>query len=174
MQCVNYLFLVLILTPILSTFSAKILGLFLYPSRQHALLGTALFAELSAKGHEVTMISTFEQPMVQKKFRHVLVDGTQIRQKYSPSLMSLNVSMWEHIVFSNSEMKYMIAELLEDSSLREFLDAGEKYDVVVSELFAEALLGISHRVNATTVSFNPTGGSYELDYLSGSGRDRKT
>lgn len=59
-----------------ATESAKILGVFHIPSYSHYILGNTLLKELAAKGHEVTMISAFEQKPPVKNYRTILLEET--------------------------------------------------------------------------------------------------
>lgn len=59
-----------------ATKSAKILGVFHVQSYSHYILGNTLLKELAAKGHEVTMISVFEQKPPIKNYRTILLEET--------------------------------------------------------------------------------------------------
>lgn len=54
--------------------SAKILGIFFSTSHSHFLLGNSLLKELAARGHEVTMISYFDQQPPVKNYRTIRLE----------------------------------------------------------------------------------------------------
>lgn len=74
----NFAFLVLILAIVVNNVqSAKILGIFPMSSRSHYILGSSLLKGLAEHGHEVTMISPFEEknPPKNSVFKNVVLTG---------------------------------------------------------------------------------------------------
>lgn len=66
-------FLFVIFSVICCVNGAKILGVFHMSAYSHYQLGNVLLKELAAKGHEVTMISAFNQDPPIKNYRTILV-----------------------------------------------------------------------------------------------------
>lgn len=66
-------FFIILFTLICATNSARILGIFHMSSYSHFILGDTLLKSLAEKGHDVTMISAFEQSNNMTNYRTVQV-----------------------------------------------------------------------------------------------------
>lgn len=72
MKCSNVLVFVALAVNFLSFVgSARILGIFPYPSKSHSILGQALFTELAGRGHEVTYVSPFPLKDPPKNYKDI-------------------------------------------------------------------------------------------------------
>lgn len=71
MKILNLTFILLLATCAVQ--SAKILGVFHMMSYSHYIVGHALLKELASRGHEVTMISSFEPKTPIKNYRTILL-----------------------------------------------------------------------------------------------------
>lgn len=56
--------------------SYRILGVFPHVASSHSMIGKSLLTNLAAKGHQVTMISPFNQTESIKNFRHIHLENT--------------------------------------------------------------------------------------------------
>lgn len=56
-------------------FSARILGIFPFPSPSHRALGTSLLKALAARGHNVTMLSPYPLKEAVPNYRDIYIDG---------------------------------------------------------------------------------------------------
>lgn len=67
--------LILLLSVVFAKYSdsAKILGVFPFPSKSHHILGSALLKELAKRGHEVTMVSAFPLDKPLKNYKDVVL-----------------------------------------------------------------------------------------------------
>lgn len=65
---------ILILTTLHGSDGAKILGLFPSDSHSHYTLAKALFSELARRGHEVTVITPYDEKVQQKNYRTIFIE----------------------------------------------------------------------------------------------------
>ncbi|XP_017783682.1 PREDICTED: UDP-glucuronosyltransferase 2B33-like [Nicrophorus vespilloides] len=153
---------------------AKILGFFPVPSYSHYILGHSLLAGLAEKGHEVTMVSTFNNTAI-PNYRNIVLDGiieqlTEMRkeavgkdakvgtnelQKMSPFVM---------FTWINTMNLYISEIIIKHSKIRSLMK--EQFDVVIVEqFFNDDLKVYCHHFKAHCIAFTTIGASQISNYI---------
>lgn len=63
--------------------SAKILGLFPFPSKSHMAVNVAIVKELAQRGHEVTVVSPFPEKSEIPNYKNIVLDENIIEKYFS-------------------------------------------------------------------------------------------
>ncbi|CAH1153876.1 unnamed protein product [Phaedon cochleariae] len=144
---VKMMLLLIFLAAINLTQSAKILGIFPIPSRNHFVTGSRLMRELANRGHQVTVVSPFEETGTQGNYTGIHIGNT------IPVLKRFQKSFYEresmNFISSTNYLHNMAYELTEalltDSTIQHLLKSNKNFDLVVIEYFMnEAALGIAN------------------------------
>ncbi|KAF5295475.1 hypothetical protein FQR65_LT10463 [Abscondita terminalis] len=136
--------------------SAKILGVFPYPAYSHYLLGDRIFKELSARGHEVTVISPYKEANLTKNFKQVLLTNTvleaeALRNNLFADHSGLNV-IQKTITVDLLGLTFS-EKALNDQKVQEFLQTEQEFDAVIVHQFAtEAYKGFCNHFRAPCIS----------------------
>ncbi|XP_050505874.1 UDP-glycosyltransferase UGT5-like [Diabrotica virgifera virgifera] len=142
----------------------KILGVFPFGAPSHYFLGNELIKGLASAGHDVTMITVFEEknPPKNGSYRQVILDGvleeqqvifkdvTNLSKKQSAFTNPLHMlTMFNTIGYKVSEM------VLSHSKMQTLMKSDEKFDIVITTQFAiEAVKALAPHFNAHLVLFN--------------------
>ncbi|XP_002000242.2 UDP-glucosyltransferase 2 [Drosophila mojavensis] len=169
MKCLTLLFLALItlIGRPLRTEGAKILATLAFPGRSQYIFAEAYLKALAARGHEVTVINTFEnKPVPNMRF----LSAPKIHKHYAEAMQIMQAD--ESFLQKQKSFSWlleMIAEcLLENESVQELLRSGETFDLVIAEvLHTESLYGFAQHFNATLMGFSTYGTDYNIDELMG-------
>ena len=129
--------------------AARILGVFPYPSKSHAILGQPLFVELAKRGHEVVFISPFPLKNQPKGYKDIAVTSKALFESYDKEMNKMFDVIDQNPFTLFKEMYENTAEtveyILNDEAVQELLNSKtEKFDLVfLDTLMDEALLGLS-------------------------------
>lgn len=158
--------------------SYRILGVFPHGARSHSMVGESLLTSLAAKGHQVTMISAFNQSKAIKNYRNIYIENIfsdikkgirwhfiyrESNQEYyvflDPGARSVNnlfgMSFIGAIDFVYKLNVYFTTSALKSANFRAFLQEDEHFDVVIHEVYiCDALIGLGHYFNAPVIGFS--------------------
>ncbi|CAG9854538.1 unnamed protein product [Phyllotreta striolata] len=135
--------------------SANILLVFPTPAPSHFFLGSTLAKGLADAGHQVTMVSAFDD--TSGKYETVLLDGIGY------VLMNSNLSSWAEMgkksVIEVELESVKISHILTNATLahpnfQKLLNSRRKFDVIILEMFLnDALKVLSCHFDAPLISF---------------------
>ncbi|KAK4877712.1 hypothetical protein RN001_010218 [Aquatica leii] len=135
---------------------AKILGVFPYPAYSHYQLGDRIFKELSARGHEVTVITPYKENNLTENFKQVLLTNTLAEAE------GLRKNLFTDHSNLNALQKLITIDLLgltfcekalNDTKVKEFLQIDQKFDAVIVHQFStEAYKGFCNHFKAPCIS----------------------
>ncbi|EDW66953.1 UDP-glycosyltransferase UGT5 [Drosophila virilis] len=150
----------------LQTEGSKILAIFAFPGRSQYIFAESYLKALAARGHEVTVINTFDNEAASNvRF----ITASKIHDYYEDMLNAMIApSFWQkHKTFS--WMLEVIAEcVLADENVQQLLKSGETFDLVIAEVVhTESLFGFAQHFNATLMGFSTYGNDYFIDELMG-------
>lgn len=143
--------------------SAKILGVFPYPSRSHSILGQALFTELAKRGHDVTYLSPYPfKSSPPKNYRDIAITSQGLfdsfQEELDASFDDTNASMFELLKFWFDNIARMQEFTLSDPAVQKLLHSNEKFDICVVEfLMNESLLGFGAQFDCKIVAMSTIG-----------------
>lgn len=147
--------------------SAKILGIFHFPSKSHHILGSALLKELAKRGHEVTMVSPYPLKTPLKNYRDIALPLHEDNKDEIVNKIA-NKSPLQNILHVKTLFLTMTENALKSEALTNLLKSNEKFDLIIQFwLFGEPLLGIAHQLKAPVIGFSPIGSSPMLDMVTG-------
>ncbi|KAF2905635.1 hypothetical protein ILUMI_00537 [Ignelater luminosus] len=138
--------------------SAKILGVFHIPAYSHYQLGDKLLKELAARGHEVTVITPYEEKTPVKNFKQVLLTGAI--EKLKPMKSKLFEQTQSNLIRSVLWLDAIGLQLTEDAlnhtNVQQFLKSKQEFDLVILNQFVnEAFKGFCHHFNAPCIVLCP-------------------
>ncbi|KAJ8918832.1 hypothetical protein NQ315_011118 [Exocentrus adspersus] len=152
---------------------SRILMVHPFPAPSHHILGAALARGLVQAGHDVTMVSPYEDknPSKNGTYRNVVLTGVVEAQQRMPlvDLFSLgNANPFISLIF----LFYMCTEATrktyEHPNVQKLINSNEKFDAVVIENFnVDALAGLAYRFNAPLVLLTTVGPSAMINGLVG-------
>lgn len=128
--------------------SARILGIFPYPSKSHVILGQPIFVELAKRGHEVVFISPFPLKNPPKGYKDIVLTEKGLFEVYEEEMKAVFEMIEQNPITMFSEMFNNTAKTTEftiiDKAVQELLNSKtEKFDLVfIDTLMNEALLGL--------------------------------
>ncbi|XP_063221123.1 UDP-glycosyltransferase UGT5-like isoform X1 [Bacillus rossius redtenbacheri] len=153
----RWLLLALVAQALGRAHTARILGVYPMPSRSHHAVINSLLKELAARGHEVTVISSFppEKPLANYTHVDVDVDVKKLLGKINTfdfGKMNSFSNVLQIVAFGEVLSKYTF----ENEKVQEIIKSKKyQFDVVILEDFGnEALAGIAHVFNAPLIYFS--------------------
>jgi glucuronosyltransferase len=155
--------ILLVLFVTYSVESARILGVFPYPSRSHSILGQALFKELAKQGHDVTYVSPypFKTPPA-KNYRDIGITSKGLFEVFEAEIDASFEETSENIVklmkmwFDN--IAAMQEYFLSDPAVQVLLNSKEKFDVCIIEfLMNESSLGFGSQFDCKVIAMSTFG-----------------
>ncbi|KAL3289135.1 hypothetical protein HHI36_003572 [Cryptolaemus montrouzieri] len=130
--------------------SAKILGIFWTFGRSHYLTGSTLLKALAASGHEVHVLSTFEDDANIPNFKHELLTGI-----LCPDILNNNASVIAQITEILPMLTNNIEKFWENEAVKRLIDTKPKYDAVISlSFFNDFVLALPHYLEAPTIIYS--------------------
>ncbi|KAJ3641636.1 hypothetical protein Zmor_028132 [Zophobas morio] len=132
-------------------FSARILGVFLFPSYSHQKVFQPIWRDLSLRGHDVTVCTTtpLNDPNLTNlteiniSFQH---DNTQ---HAPPDFLSKEINMFEDFHNIVNYMDFIAATALTHPSFKNFLETcAENFDLIILECLYPVLYGLSRKFQA--------------------------
>lgn len=154
---------VLLAFSFMSCDSAKILGVFPYPSYSHTILGQALFTELAKRGHEVTFLSPYPLKVPpHKNYRDIAITSPELFNAFQEELdlyfdePDTNMIMLLKLWFDNTAR--MVELTMSDDAVQKLLNSDEQFDVCVIEfLMNESLLGFAAHYGCKVIAMSTIG-----------------
>ncbi|XP_054733963.1 UDP-glycosyltransferase UGT4 [Anastrepha obliqua] len=165
---------------LLSTLSCLVSGanvLAVLPSvwKSHYLFGRRLLQQIveTQLNYSVTLISPHaEEYPVQQKIREIRIEG--LRENWEEMGLPFDVeqsrqrSIMEHFTRLMYAGAANVDLLLGDAKLRKLVRSGEKFDLLMVDLFlSDSLLGLAHFYQIPTVAISPTGANTWLNRMLG-------
>ena len=143
--------------------SARILGVFPYPSRSHSILGQALFTELAKRGHDVTYLSPypFKKPP-SKNYRDIAITSKGLFDAFNEELDATfeetSTSMVVLLKFWFDNIARMQEYTMSDPEVQKLLNSDEKFDICIIEfLMNESLLGFGAQFDCKVIGMSTLG-----------------
>ncbi|ALC45675.1 Ugt35a [Drosophila busckii] len=159
------LLLIALLSPLAQ--SAKILITFPFPGRSQYIFMEQYIKTLAQRGHEVTVISPFEnmQPVPNMRF----IAAPKIKTIFDDIIDEISAaSAWQLPMLYAKTVSTVSECVLEDANVQQLLHSGETFDLVLAELVqTEALFAFGAHFNATLVGFSSQGNEPHIDQLMG-------
>jgi len=167
----KYLGMLLLVTVMTVSESAKILGLFPMPSKSHTAVNVAIVKELAERGHEVTVVSPFPEKSEIPNYKNIVLDEKIIEKHFAT--LGIKVEETFKVVdrntFQISLMLWGLGSLLCENYLQEpgvqdlIHSKHEHFDLVIIEaFFNECFLGFAHKFNAPVVQVCSFGGTASM------------
>ncbi|KAJ8928780.1 hypothetical protein NQ314_018638 [Rhamnusium bicolor] len=154
------------------TSCSRILVVFHMPSTSHYILGNALARGLAEAGHDVTMVSPFEEknPPKNGKYRNVILTGfLDDMDKQDMSVFDMEgMSPFLMLPFLNFYCNELTQNTLEHPNLQKLLKSNEHFDAVVIEQFNnDALKVLAYHFKAPLILFSTIGANSWINPLVG-------
>ncbi|XP_049824005.1 UDP-glycosyltransferase UGT5 [Aethina tumida] len=139
----------------------KILLVFPVPSRSHFNLGSALARGLANAGHDVTLLSPYDDDYVPTNGSYRPVVLSEVLEKYNENKMDMFTSDESASTFFKMfrEMVSLVSRgTLGSTKVKKLLDDGETFDaVIVEEFMSDSLKVFSHLFKGHLISYSSIG-----------------
>ncbi|KAH8243679.1 hypothetical protein KR032_009314 [Drosophila birchii] len=150
----------------LETESAKILATLPFPGRSQYIFMEGYLKALAARGHQVTVINTFKNKATPNMR---FIEAIKVHE-FTDEMMTLfdQPFLWGQL----NAMDYMLTKILditlEDEGVKELLNSGETFDLVLAEMLQmEPLYAFAQHFNATLIGFSSYGTDERIDAAAG-------
>ncbi|XP_049817462.1 UDP-glycosyltransferase UGT5-like [Aethina tumida] len=153
--------------------ASKILCVFNMASPSHYILGSAYAKALAEKGHDVTVVSPFEEknPPKNGTLRSIVLTGfKEDHEKLLEEADHFNNDKptFAKVALILSKIVHMTEKTLQHPNFQELINSDEKFDVVVIEqFFNDALKGLASHFDAPLILFNSVGANNFVNPLVG-------
>ncbi|XP_058445384.1 UDP-glucosyltransferase 2-like [Malaya genurostris] len=134
----------------------RILSIAVSPSRSHVIVQEALVKELARRGHQVTMVSPFPSTKPIENYREITVPISDWG-KTTMAIFLKDQSRWAALAnFPTTCKIFMDAsnDTLNDPEVRRVISE-EKFDLLITGIMTDFLLGIGQLIGAPTVVVSP-------------------
>ncbi|KAH8359715.1 hypothetical protein KR093_008468, partial [Drosophila rubida] len=148
------------------THGAKLLLTLGFPGRSQYIFMESYIKALAARGHEITVISPFDnKPVPNIRF----IRASKVLEIYDEMLSGLNQpTLWHQQKFFSYMVTKISEFVLSDKGVQKLMNSGEKFDVVLAEMVqTESLFGLAQHFNASLIGFSSYGNDYRIDNLMG-------
>ncbi|KAF4519854.1 UDP-glycosyltransferase-12 [Ephemera danica] len=152
--------------------SARILGVFPYPSKSHMTVFSTLTRELARRGHEMVVVSSF--PLSKPMLNYTDIDIMDVMAPLHEIIF--NADVYDFADFS----LYMIPTSLWDEGLavteaalthpkiNDLLKDNKGFDLIIAEAFIhEAIYGFAHHFKAPLILISSMNGMHWVNYVVG-------
>ncbi|KAL3289132.1 hypothetical protein HHI36_003570 [Cryptolaemus montrouzieri] len=130
--------------------SAKILGIFWTFSRSQHLTGSALLKALAESGHEVHLLSSFDDDAKISNFKHELLEGLIV-----PDTSNLNASMISRMLNFVPILNRNVEVFWENNAVQKLIKTKPKYDaVIVMSFFNDYVLALPHYLKSPAIIYS--------------------
>uniref|UniRef100_A0A6P7GYX7 UDP-glucuronosyltransferase 2B9-like n=1 Tax=Diabrotica virgifera virgifera TaxID=50390 RepID=A0A6P7GYX7_DIAVI len=137
-------------------------------SRSHFILGNALGRGLVEAGHQVTVVSPYEDKNPLKGYKDVVLTGL-VEAKDGPTIEMGNISPFIMTGFINFMGSQITNAALSHENFKKLINSNEKFDVVIVQNFkSDALNILQCHYNAPLIVFGVTGPSFWVNPIVGS------
>ncbi|XP_058053573.1 UDP-glycosyltransferase UGT5-like [Anopheles bellator] len=138
----------------------RILGINTSPSRSHVIVQDALMKELARRGHHVTMVSPYKESEQVPNYRKITmphVIGTWGKDFTASMLSNNNVrfGMIKSIPMLLQLSASSINETVRSAEVQDLLREPEGYDVLITGLMTDAVLGLATDLGCPTIVICP-------------------
>ncbi|XP_018562683.1 uncharacterized protein LOC108904558 [Anoplophora glabripennis] len=144
--------------------NARILGIFPMVARSHYILGNALMRGLAEAGHNVTVISPYEEknPPNGGSYKEVVLTGFKEEFEKIMQVMNLFDNKNQSTFATMSKFLGIISKLNDDffahANVQMLLKSDEKFDVVIVEQFLnDAIKVLGHIYNVPVIALSTLG-----------------
>ncbi|KAF5304916.1 hypothetical protein FQR65_LT00800 [Abscondita terminalis] len=148
---------------------AKILGLFILPSRSHLSLGEKLLKRLANDGHEVTITTPFRTKNLPRNYKELLLPNVLKVKDDNVSKMMLNQqnqSFIGKLLTFSSYLNLIEETFFNEFEIQELIKSKKRYDLAIVVWFGnDAILALAEHVANYTIIFNPVGSLYSVTKL---------
>ncbi|KAJ8980274.1 hypothetical protein NQ317_005132 [Molorchus minor] len=142
---------------------SRILGVFPFAGRSHYILGNSLMRGLAEAGHDVTVISPFEDknPPKNGSYNNIVLTGfyeelAAIQKQRN--MFQMNTQSLIMRIFMQRMLLPMNAKTLEHPNVQDLIKSGTEFDVIILEQFmTDGLKIFGHIFRAPTILFNSVG-----------------
>ncbi|PSN46991.1 hypothetical protein C0J52_17349 [Blattella germanica] len=152
----KYIWVTLLVVTLLNSTgnAARILGVFPYNGKSHFLMFEVLMKALSARGHEVEVVSHFPQKTPLANYTDISIEET-----LPPIMNNLPMDIVETfdsfsvVQFIVSENMKVCKKVIASPDIKKLLLNKHKYDLIVTETFGtDCLLGLIYKLQAPYIS----------------------
>ncbi|KDR22772.1 hypothetical protein L798_15644, partial [Zootermopsis nevadensis] len=153
-------------------YCANILAVFSVPAPSHMALKSALLTELAAKGHHVTVISSFPEkvsvpnytdiPVLSQEFVKIGMNDRKVYDFVHQNALMMQIRFWQ--IAGD-----MCSEILSDKRVQELIDSTDlHFDVIILEaFFSDCFLPFGYKFKAPIIKFCTFGGTNWMGYWVG-------
>jgi UDP-glucoronosyl and UDP-glucosyl transferase. len=136
--------------------SYNILCFFPHVAKSHFIMAEELMKALAMRGFEITMVSHFPQKTPLKNYKDISLVGSMPEFVNSVPIDTLATGSPKTTLDFLAYIGYVTCEnTLEHPAVKELIDSGEKFDLVVTELFnTDCLLGYVYRLNVPFIALS--------------------
>ncbi|KAJ8954692.1 hypothetical protein NQ318_011385 [Aromia moschata] len=165
--------LTLILSVVCVARCSRILVVFPMPAPSHYILGNAYAKTLAEAGHDVTMVSPFEEknPPEKGKWRDVVLTGFVKKWETSSEVQFFDLESMNpflNIPFMNMVGNMVTKDTLAHPNFQKLIESNEQFDVVVLEQFNnDALKVLAYHLQAPLIIFSTIGSNSWVNPLVG-------
>nr|XP_023012474.1 UDP-glucuronosyltransferase 2C1-like [Leptinotarsa decemlineata] len=152
----------------------NILVVFPMPAPSHFILGNALARGLAEAGHDVTMVSPYEDknPPKNGKYSNIVLEGNTQAQSSAHRKINLfkfgKVNPFLNMKSMNYIGKSATNSTFASDNFKKLLESGKKFDLVIVELFVDAGLGVlACHYQTPLVVFSTLSSNYWVNSLVG-------
>nr|QIK00363.1 UDP-glycosyltransferase [Xylotrechus quadripes] len=152
---------------------ARILGVFPFAATSHYTLGNSLMKGLAAAGHDVTMISPFEEnnPPKNGSYRNIVLTGfAEDFEKFraNTNLFESNHQSLLAPIFMVKMLSPMAEKALNHTNVKRLLDSGERFDVVIVEQFVnDAMKLFANHFHCPLILLSTVGANSWVNMIAG-------
>ncbi|KAL3289138.1 hypothetical protein HHI36_003575 [Cryptolaemus montrouzieri] len=130
--------------------SAKILGIFWTFARSHHHTGSALLQALATKGHEVHLLSTFNDDVKIPNFKQELLEGI-----IAPDNPTIKAPFLKKMAKFIPILNKNVEKFWENEAVQKLIQTKPKYDVVIVQSFYnDFVLALPHYLEAPTIIYS--------------------
>ncbi|GLV35854.1 UDP-glycosyltransferase family 35 member B1 [Carabus blaptoides fortunei] len=131
---------------------ARILAIFPVPAPSHNILAVRLMKELVGRGHEVTMVSPYQQTETEN-YNAILLTGLakrlEMRKDISKMLKESYFTMFQH---ATQMFTRYTQSTLNHTNFQKLLKSNVKFDLIITQAtFNEALVGVGYHFSAPVI-----------------------
>ncbi|XP_045473130.1 UDP-glycosyltransferase UGT5-like [Harmonia axyridis] len=151
--------------------SAKILGVFPFPSKSHYTMGNVLLKEMAKRGHEVTMIGYYEEKHLPQNvsYRNIKVELQMNEGDKKVNFFDQGMANAYLITFFlNYAGGKMTNQTFNIPAVRKLLESGEKFDAVIMDQFIDdSFAYFAHHFSANHILLSTTSANSWVNPLVG-------
>jgi len=142
--------------------SAKILGVFPYPSKSHSILGQSLFVELAKRGHTVTYVSPYPLKKQPQNYKDIAITSKDLfdafNEEIDGSFEVTDVNPFIMLKYWIENVARIHESVLSDPAVQKLLESDEKFDLcIIDFLMNESLVGFGAQFGCKIIGMSTMG-----------------